>query len=111
MKIAIPTIDGIHISDQELFAKGFHVFTIASGEIIDEELRWNNANNDGSANEDIIGKVNDCSVILVNKAFSDLEGNLRGKEIIRVNDLIITKIIWNYLAEVRRKEANTCCCP
>jgi hypothetical protein len=108
MKIAVPTNDGINIT-RELPAKGFHVFTVELGEITGEELRWNKTNDNGANEDGPFNLVKDCSAILVNNSMTN--GKSSGKQIIPVSGTIITRIIWDYLSDVIRKEANTCCCP
>lgn len=111
MKIAIPTNDGLHIADDEFSAKGFHVFSVELGEIIDEELRWNMINEIGSIENKTFDTINDCSVILVKNSIVISERDAGGMIRIPVDETIITKIIWHYLSEVLMHEANTCCCP
>jgi predicted Fe-Mo cluster-binding NifX family protein len=41
MKIAIPTDDGFTINQQLTPTKGFLVFTIQFGEVVEQEMRWN----------------------------------------------------------------------
>ena len=110
MKIAIPTDDGIHINP-EMSAKGFTVFTVELGEITGEEIRWNKVIDGTSMENGLLNAINDCPVILVKSINVDETGTLNGKQIIPVKGTIITKVIWNYIAEITRKEANYCCCP
>ena len=110
MKIAIPTDDGIHINS-EMSAKGFTVFTVELGEITGEEIRWNKATDDTSKQDGLQNAIDDCPVVLVNNTNGDIARTLNGKQIIPVKGTIITKAIWNYIAETTRKEANYCCCP
>jgi hypothetical protein len=111
MKIAIPTHDGIHITDEIIAAKGFHVFTVESGEISDDELRWRDPNDAIFPEKSPLQLIKDCSAILVSLVPGVPCPQTGGFQYIPVNEKIITKIIWRYISEMARQEANTCCCP
>jgi hypothetical protein len=111
MKIAIPTNDGVHIAGQELAAKGFHVFTIEFGEILEDEIRWKELPGDKTAETGFLMIIRDCSAILVTRENGTAVNDIGDFQTIPVGDKIITKIIWRYINEVARREANTCCCP
>jgi len=110
MKVAVPTDDGIHIHN-DMKSCGFNVFTVEHGEMTAEEFRWNRTMENVFKEEVFAGIIKDCTVILVNGTISDTAGTLNGKQVVPVKGNIIASVIWNYLAEVSRKEANTCCCP
>jgi hypothetical protein len=111
MKIAIPTDDGIHIADLDAPVNGFHVFTVESGEIIDEELRLSGPPHSPVAGDTLLQTVGDCSLFLLKQIPPDIAKTLQDRDFISVNDSLITRVIWNFLAETRRVESNTCCCP
>ena len=111
MKIAIPTNDGIHISGQEPAPKGFHVFTIEFGEIVDDEIRWKDPSGNTTGVTDSLDIIRDCSTILVNRENGAVGNAITDFQTIPVREKIITQIIWKYITEVARLEANTCCCP
>ena len=111
MKIAIPTNDGIHIADQPLTAKGFHVFTIEFGEIAEDELRWRVPPDSKIPENGSLKQIGDCSVILVNRDNGSAGPAIPGIQSTPVRDKVIAKIIWKYLSGVVRREADTCCCP
>jgi hypothetical protein len=109
MKIAVPTDDGIHITE-ESSARGFHVFTVELGEIADEEVRWVGKPSD-PLSADLHDMISDCSVLLVKN--TEHKPSPRRDEIKTsvVTGSGITGIILDYLASTVRQEANTCCCP
>ncbi len=109
MKIAIPTDDGIHIARRMTAAKGFHVFAIELGEIVDEELRWIKAAD--FVNNGRYALINDCSAILSGPDDRVEQAGRAQVPVIPVGGSNITNIIWHYLGEVARQKADTCCCP
>lgn len=78
MKIAIPTSDGIRISSNVLNIKGFKVFEIVDGKIVDE--RYVTRNNTASRSNvsgdhtshhpqeklSLLGCVEDCQIVIAN---------------------------------------------
>jgi hypothetical protein len=110
MKIAIATNDGIHITEPGPNAQGFHVFTIHGAEISCEELRQTTPSSNLSGKESPWKLVSDCSVVLVPTGASAVT-QFGGLKTVPVNENLITSIIWNYISEMARQEANTCCCP
>ncbi|MCX6256359.1 MAG: hypothetical protein NTW49_00420 [Bacteroidia bacterium] len=109
MKLAIPTDDGLMMTRNFGSAKGFLILTIKSGEITEQQLRWNISGNPGISDDNIT----DCDGILV-KEIEDKyrqQLNLKNKEIINSDDQIITKAVIHFLAEYLHRESNYCCCP
>jgi hypothetical protein len=92
MKIAIPTSDGIILSANARNPKGYLVLTIEGGEIINEELRWNKQGNANSNDSNELTKSNRI-------------------ELITSKEVIITKVIMEFLNTTLLRESNTCCSP
>jgi len=113
MKIAIPTVDGIRVARKFEHAKGFLVLTVITGEIQDEELRWNSQNDVPSSDDNLLDTVSDCSLVIVNEGSQGFLELLESKLIpfIHTREDIITNIIIHYLENECRKESNTLCCP
>jgi hypothetical protein len=110
MKVAIPTNDGIHIAIPGQTTGGYHIFTLEGKEIAGEELRWSKPTSNGEARENPWKLISDCAVVLVPDGTSPVSGD-SGIQTVRVRESIITRIIWDYVSETARREANTCCCP
>jgi hypothetical protein len=113
MKIAIPTDDGIMLSANAKNPKGYLILQVAGGEIINEELRWNKSAEILAADNEILSKIVDCSVIIVNSALNGFREYYESKqiEIITTREVIITRIIMEYLNVTLLRESNTCCSP
>jgi|WetSurMetagenome_2_1015567.scaffolds.fasta_scaffold15961_2 hypothetical protein len=113
MKIAVPTDDGVRISASSMNPGGYLVFTLSGGEIINEELRWNNTANHPPADLTGIDCLSDCSVIIANISSSDLTGFEPSDKIriIQTGESIITNVIMEYLDVTLLRESNTCCSP
>jgi hypothetical protein len=110
MKVAIPTNDGINISDHFYNTQSFKVFTIEKGTIINEELR---TAEDTPMIENKIDLVSDCDVYIIDND-DTLETTFisEGEKIIeKTCNSIITNIIVDYKNEQQRIESNTFCCP
>jgi predicted Fe-Mo cluster-binding NifX family protein len=113
MKIAIPTDDGFTINQQFTPAKGFLVFTIQFGEVVEQEMRWN-------LNKEIMKSVDesykslvDCDKVITREIALKQSDFLQFHKIdvIITDETIITKVLIWYLQTVMLKESNTCCCP
>lgn len=113
MKIAIPTDDGIFLSAFVKNPKAYLVLTIEGGEIINEELRWNILNEIVTAEKKNPNKLQDCSLMIVNAASNEPGDYLKSDriEVISSKEVIITKIIMEYLKTTLLRESNTCCMP
>ena len=91
MKIAIPTSDGIRISSNVHNIKGFKVFEIISGKIVDEKYitktkalnnsvpsveNGNPAPQDHDGNFPLLSEIDDCQIVIANgvgkKMFEEL---------------------------------------
>jgi len=112
MKIAIPTNDGVNISNNFFNSNSFKVFTVEKGFIIGEEVRTFNEE-DEIPDQKMIDCVSDCDVfILDNKDSIDCELEKESEILIKKTcDIIITNIIVDFKNEQRRIESNYCCCP
>jgi predicted Fe-Mo cluster-binding NifX family protein len=81
MKIAIPTLDGIRISSNILNIKGFQVFEIIDGKIVEERyvMKSKTLNNAGSPGENgnppsndheenfsFLEGIDDCQIVIAN---------------------------------------------
>jgi hypothetical protein len=113
MKIAIPTFDGINIATNLANTKGFLVFTIQFGEIIEEEFRRVVLSGLHSSDNEWITSFDDCSVFIVKELNEQDEDFLkrRWNEVVHTNKTIITRIILDFLNTSLVKESNTLCCP
>jgi hypothetical protein len=113
MKIAVPTYDGINIVNNLVKAKGFLVFTIQFGEIIEEEFRPIQHNDLLFNNNEWIVSLDDCSEVIVSELNEQNEQLLQKQKchLLPTNDTIIARIILNFLNTTLVKESNTLCCP
>ena len=113
MKIAITTNDGLTVAQQFNSPKGFLVITIQLGEIVQQEMRWNSADNTSASNEVPNSNLMDCdSIIVHNKGINSKIYYLSlQKEIIDTDETIISKALLKYLNKSLLKETNVCCCP
>jgi hypothetical protein len=113
MKIAIPTNDGLTVASQLSPVKGFLVMTIYLGEIMNQEMRWINANGNVADEEKILSYLADCDRVLVREITGRQKEILLSdsREIIPTGETIITKAILSFLDLSLRKETNSCCCP
>ena len=112
MKVAIPSNDAIHITKDLGSSKGFVVFTIQFGEIIEEEF-LQPAINEQETEKGILGTLKDCSLLILPEPDRKNGEGLQSNEIktVYTSEKIVTKIIWSFLTGLQRQEANTCCCP
>lgn len=113
MKIAIPTDDGIKFPALIKNPKAFLVITIESGEIINEELRWNKLFNAHPGVDSILTNLSDCSIFIINKN-SDFSHEIlpsESLEVITSKEEIITNVIMEFLHTTLQEESNTCCSP
>ena len=112
MKIAIPSDDGINISKNLDLTKGFVVFTIQFGEIVEGEFRQS-VIDENKTEKKIFNLVDDCTDLIVKESDQKSFAFSRKKEltIISTKETIISTIISSFLAESQRHDANTCCCP
>lgn len=109
MKVAIPTNDGLTISQEFTQAQGFLVLTMELGRITSEELRWNSP----ADTPEFPSTVADCDTVLacnIGPATMQLMAE-RHKEIELTRDPIITNACIHYLEHTLRHASDTCCCP
>lgn len=113
MKIAIPTQDGIMIAPYLGRPKGFLVLTIELGEIVNEEIRWNILSDILTSEDGYMYNLKDCSVIIAQEISDRVCKWLKLKQIqvICSKEVIITKIVMDYLTTTLVRESNTCCSP
>jgi len=113
MKIAIPTDDGIMLSGYLKSPKGYLVLTVEGGEIINEELRWTMLKEMLSSGKNNANSLEDCSIMIVNdKSNNHITHPESGPiQFISSKEVIITKIIMEYLNTTLLRESNTCCMP
>jgi len=113
MKIAIPTDDGFTINLQSTPARGFLVTTIQFGEVVDQEMRWN-LNSDIPAKEkESYHDLVDCDKVIARDIDINLTNFLQCHKInvIKTEEIIVTKILMQYLQTILQKESDTYCCP
>jgi predicted Fe-Mo cluster-binding NifX family protein len=113
MKIAVPTHDGLNIAPVCEQAKGTLVISIESGEIIQEEMRWNILQEISNIPDSFLCNASDCEAILVNhigEGFTRLLSE-RGKTVYPVKEAIITNAFMHFMLEQVNRESNYVCCP
>jgi len=113
MKIAIPTEDGFTINQHFTPAKGFLVLTIQFGEVVEQEMRWNQ-NNEILVSEDESYKILvDCDKVIVREIEFNQSNffQLHKIDVIKTDETIVTKVLMQYLQIVMKKESDRCCCP
>jgi hypothetical protein len=113
MKIAIPTDDGIMLSAYANSPKGYLILTTAGGEIVNEELRWNKLSEILTSENGNMYNLVDCSAIIVGGVTKELQNFLNPRQIepVTTKEVIITKIIMEYLSKTLARESNYCCSP
>ena len=113
MKIAIPSDDGIMLAINPNNPKGYLVLTIAAGEIIHEELRWNVLSEILTSESGILYNLKDCSGIIVHSASDNGVKTPVSKQLTvhTTREVIITKVIMEYMNTTLVMESNTCCSP
>ena len=113
MKVAIPTDDGLHISQRCENAKGFFVATVENGTIVGEEMRWNPVPDPADPRTAALAVIEDCRIVIAGEKWQNCINlqSARDLEIVIADETIITNVIVDYLAEVRQNKSNTCCCP
>ncbi|MEI7660924.1 MAG: hypothetical protein WCK34_01940 [Bacteroidota bacterium] len=113
MKIAIPTEDGIMMSSYAINPRGFLVLSVEGGEITAEELRWNKPGDILTQMNGVFCNLADCNTIIVNVATSDLQEWIKSQQVsvVTTNEVIITKVIMQYMDTTLLMESNTCCSP
>ncbi len=113
MKIAIPTDDGFTINQQFTHVKGFLVFTIQFGEVVEQEMRWNVNNEIIKSVDEFYKSLIDCDKVIIREITlkqSDFL-HVHKTDVIKTDETIITKVLMWYLQTIMQKESNTCCCP
>jgi predicted Fe-Mo cluster-binding NifX family protein len=113
MKIAIPTDDGIMLSASVKNPKGYLIFTIKGGEILNEELRWNKLSDVLTPEFGELHNLMDCSRIIVNFASEKIQQFFISNqiEVILTKEVIITRAIMEFLNKTLLRESNTSCSP
>ncbi len=111
MKIAVPTHDGLMIAPLYEHSSGFLVFTVELGEIMQEELRWNNDMPDQS--KPLYYQIADCTHVIVNNIGEPSCTSLlnHGITCLKTGEKIITNAAFRFLSEEIRKASDTYCCP
>ena len=113
MKIAIPTNDGFTVNQGFNQEQGFLVTTIRLGEVVQQEMRWNQQSEILASAGGTYKNLSDCDKIIVREINIEMREylQLHSKEVIKTEETIITTVLMQYLQEVLQKESNTCCCP
>jgi len=113
MKIAIPTEDGIMLSTYVINPGGVLIISVEGGEITGEELRWNRPYDIITSLKGVLCNLADCNTIIVNTATSELQELMKSQQVsvVTTNEVIITKVIMQYLNTSLLMESNTCCSP
>ncbi|MCX6245617.1 MAG: hypothetical protein NTU98_13065 [Bacteroidetes bacterium] len=113
MKIAIPTEDGLTISQNFATAKEYLVSTIQLGEIVRQEMRLNSPAEIMAVEEKTCRNIEDCEKVMVREIDPEQMDYLKihKKEIIRTREANITEALIKFLDFSSHEETNTCCCP
>jgi predicted Fe-Mo cluster-binding NifX family protein len=113
MKIAIPTDDGFTINQQLTPTKGFLIFTIQFGEVVEQEMRWNLNNKFMRSEDESYELPVDCDKVITREIALKQSDylQLHKIDVIETDETIITKVLMWYLQTVMQKESDTCCCP
>jgi predicted Fe-Mo cluster-binding NifX family protein len=113
MKLAIPTDDGFTINQHLDSAKGFLISTIQFGEVVEQEIRWNQENKFPALENEAYKTIFDCDNIIVSEIDSKQIDLLKLHGIIglKTKETIVTKILMQFLQNILQTESNTCCCP
>ena len=113
MKIAIPTDEGIMMSAYAQNPIGYLVLTVEGGEITGEELRWNKLSDMLTSENGTLHNLTDCSLLMVNIVTPGLQEFLSQTPVVAIatKEVIITRIIMEYLNVTMYRESNTCCSP
>jgi hypothetical protein len=111
MKIAIPTNDIIHIDPVPGSSEGFVVFTVHSGKITEAEFRQNPEKGQ-EVDELVRNCLKDCSHVIIPGIPGIKTKSVHEKVMVSfTKETLITNIIWSFMTDLHRNEANTCCCP
>lgn len=112
MKAAIPTDDGLRISNSFEQAKGFLIFDVESGHLKDIELVWNK-NKFSDSEDTFLNPLTGCKIAFAHEFDENLRKVLQMKGINPVSspDDIITNLIVHYLESEIHQESDYCCCP
>jgi hypothetical protein len=113
MKIAIPTCDGLTVSDDFTQARGFVILTLSTDKIVQEEIRWNDQSISHTPLERLLMGISDCNLIIINEFDTGLCDELirAKKEVIKTKETIIINVFMEFVKDTLRKESNFCCCP
>jgi predicted Fe-Mo cluster-binding NifX family protein len=113
MKIAIPTDDGLNISQNFATAKEYLVSTIKLGEIVLQEMRMNPSGELMSFGERNYNRIEDCEKVMVREIDPEQMVYLKNhrKDIIKTREANITAALIKFLDFSAHEETNTCCCP
>ena len=113
MKIAIPTEDGLTISQNFTMAKEYLVSTIQLGEIVRQEMRLNPPGEITAFEERSFRNIEDCEKVMVSEINPEQMDYLKNhkKEIIKTSEACITKALIQFLDFSSHEETNRCCCP
>ncbi len=113
MKIAIPTEDGLTISQNFATAKEYLVSTIKLGEIVFQEVRLNPPGEIRASLERNYHGIEDCEKVIVREIDPKEMVYLKNheKEIIKTREANITAALIKFLDFSAHEETNTCCCP
>jgi len=113
MKLAIPTDDGLTLSDDIGSARGFLIINVQLGEIVHEELRWVKPLDNLRPPERFPDTLRDCQAVMVCNSGNSPSGVQKDTDlaVILTGETIITNAYIQFLNNSYREEANTCCCP
>ena len=102
IKIAIPTDDGIIVSQKFGYPKGFLVAIVISGQIVRQEMRRNLLSEILTSEHGMYYNLCDCHVVIVNEISNCHIEFLQSKkkEVVRTNETEISKAFCTYLTSI-----------
>jgi hypothetical protein len=105
MKIAIPTNNSIEIAGSSENLNRFKVVTCRFGKIVSEEIRIN-----GSMYDESTGKtLSDCDYLIVHNSVENPV--LPNIEIVKTDEMILTNIETDFIAQTLKTKSDYTCAP
>jgi predicted Fe-Mo cluster-binding NifX family protein len=99
MKIAVPTDDGVLITNQFKGSRAFLVSTVKEGKITRQELRWNLLSEMMTSKHGYFYNLCDCNTVLVSNIGEGHTALLEARKmvVLRTDKTLISEILSSYL--------------
>jgi predicted Fe-Mo cluster-binding NifX family protein len=99
IRVAIPTDDGLMVSQDFLGSRAFIVATVKAGLIVHQDLRWNMLSEILTSEHGCFYNIVDCTVIIVNEIGNCNREFLKSlrKKIVHTDQTLINKAFAEYL--------------